>query len=60
MQEIKMDLKSCDFIKVSLKDCYKTDNDKRNRNVQHSFQEEDYLKLLILNFKAVKYQAILT
>lgn len=55
MEEIKMVLKSCDFMKVSLKDCYKADNDKRNRNIQHSFQEEDYLKLLILNFKALKY-----
>lgn len=60
MQEIKMDLKSCDFIKVSLKYGHKVDNDKRNRNVKHSFQEEEYLKLLILNFKTLKYQVILT
>lgn len=47
-------------MEVSLRDCYKAYNDKSNRNVQHGFQEEDYLKLLILIFKALKYQVILT
>lgn len=47
-------------MKVSLRDCYKAYNDKSNRNVQHGFQEEDYLKQLILIFKALKYQVILT
>lgn len=45
-------------MKVPLRDCHKAYNDKRN--IQHSFQEEDYVKPLVLNFKALKYQAILT
>lgn len=46
MQDIKMDLKSCDFIKVSLKDGHKAGNDKRNRNVKHSFQEDGVFKTI--------------
>ena len=45
-------------MKVPLRDCYKAYNGKRN--VQHGFQEEEYVKQLVLNFKALKYQAILT
>lgn len=42
MQDIKMNWKSCDFMKVFLRDCYKAYNDKTNKNVQRGFQEEDY------------------
>ena len=58
MQENKIDYKNCDFMKVPLRDFYKAYDGKRN--LQHGFQEEDYVKQLVLNFKALKYQAILT
>ena len=45
-------------MKVPLRDFYKAYDGKRN--LQHGFQEEDYVKQLVLNFKALKYQAILT
>lgn len=45
MQDIK--IRQVVTINISLRDCSKANTDKSNRNLQHGFQEEDYLKFNI-------------